>query len=63
MGDPQQVATARTWMTAYADGDVDRFLSTMTPGWRVHDSDGSASTADDLAGSRGSIGTPSPRRR
>jgi predicted ester cyclase len=47
--DPEQVATARTWMTAYADGDVERFLSTMTPGWCVHDGDGSVSTGDDLA--------------
>ena len=47
--DAEQVATARMWMNAYADGDVERFVSTMTPEWRVHDGDGSVSTRDDLA--------------
>jgi predicted ester cyclase len=36
-------------MTAYADGDVELFLSTVTPDWRVHERDGSVSTREDLA--------------
>lgn len=49
MIDARQVATARMWMTAYADGEVERFVSTMTPEWQVHERDGSVSTRDDLA--------------
>lgn len=39
----------RRFHETYRDGDVDGFLACLSPGWVVHEADGSTSTASDLA--------------
>jgi len=44
-----QIEIARAFMSTYAEGDADGLLGCLLPGWVVHERDGSASSADDLA--------------
>jgi predicted ester cyclase len=40
---------ARRFHETYRDGDVAGFLACLVPGWRMHEADGSISSAEDLA--------------
>ena len=40
---------ARRFHESYRDGDAAEFMACLAPGWRIHEADGSTSSAEDLA--------------
>ncbi|HEY8801858.1 MAG TPA: ester cyclase [Candidatus Dormibacteraeota bacterium] len=49
MGQAENIEVARRFMETYAVGDPEGFVACLTGGWLMHEADGGASTAADLA--------------